>query len=217
MEYNRPCDPAAMFLAVVFIVVSALSPLAQKGKDSLQTFTAPDGTFSFRYSRELIDCQPKGQEAQGPPKNCAAYFPVCGGETYDLTRIACFAYPRNKWSETGAFEAATFSVGVVGKIATEKDCLAVPSDHDFHAKGAATSKYGVSFSVFEAGEGAMNQSGSWRVYRAFHGGKCYQLDFDSAMANPQVFDPPANQLSSEGWNDINRKLEEPRMSFRFLK
>jgi hypothetical protein len=55
------------------------------------------------------------------------------------------------------------------------------------------------------------------VYNTFHNGKCYLLDLEWAMANPGNFDPPAKEITKEGWADIDQQLEEPRRSFRFLK
>jgi hypothetical protein len=186
---------------------------AQRSADSFKTFTAPDGTFSFRYSSELTDCSSK--PGQVLPENCMAYFPMCSREDQDVRVITCFAYPRNKYTNTGAFEAAMFSVNV-SEVETEKECVE-PSDQDHKPRKTAASTHGVSFSVFEGAEGRMSQSHTWRVYSAFHNGKCYHLALDWAMANSQAFDPPAKQITKEGWADIERRLEEPRRSFRFLK
>jgi hypothetical protein len=132
---------------------------AQQAADSLRTFTAPDGTFSFRYSSELTDYSSKPSEAQ--PDNCMAYFPMCSGEVKDAAVIACFAYPRNKYTNTGAFEAATFSVSV-SEAEAEKECREL-SGEDHRPRKTAESTQGVSFSVFEGDEGRMNQSHSWRI------------------------------------------------------
>ncbi len=124
---SKTSDVAKSIFLSVAVLSALLAPVlfpshswAQKAYGSSKTFTAPDGAFTFRYSSELTDCSSKPDEIL--PKNCMAYFPVCGGETYDLELIACLAYPRNKYTETSAFEAATFSVGAV-KAKTEKACL----------------------------------------------------------------------------------------------
>jgi hypothetical protein len=190
----------------------------QAAPDRLLTFTDPDQAFSFRYSPDLIECVHKGVKIDAPAENCSAYFPVCGGEMNDdATVIACLAYPKNKYTDTGVFEAATFSIEILSKIKGKSACLSELPDTDFKQKKPATSDHGVSFRVFEGGEGGMNQSGDWLVYRTFHLGTCYQLEFDSAMANSGVFDPPAAEITKEGWNDITQKLEQPRKSFCLLK
>lgn len=184
----------------------------------LETFTAPDGTFSFRYPGLLIQCQ---QKVPGyywtPAENCAAYHAVCDGEaSEDSTAIACFAYPRNKFTNTGAFEAATFSVEIVNQAVTEKDCLSGPADRIFIPRPHLTI-HGVSFAVFEFGEGGMNQSVGGHMYRVFHGGKCYQMGINVAGASAHVFDPPERELTKADWAEVNRRLEQARDSFRFLK
>jgi len=178
--------------------------------------------FSFRYSSQLIQCQQKKQGSGDgyywiPAENCAAYHPVCDGETgEDNTAFACIAYPRNRFTNTSAFEAATFSVEIVNQIVTAQACLAGPADEIFSARPPVRI-HGVPFSVFEFGEGAMNQSVSGEVYRTFHRGKCYQLGINVAMANPGVFDPPARELTKRDWREVKGQLEQARDSFRFIK
>ncbi|MGP0020057.1 MAG: hypothetical protein ACLPHP_15910 [Candidatus Sulfotelmatobacter sp.] len=205
-------------------LVSALHLIAGAAKSQaqdsgpLQTFTAPDGTFSFRYPSLLIHCQ---QKAQGyswtPAETCAAYHPVCDEEaSQESTAIACFAYPRNKFTNTGAFEAATFSVEIVNQAVTEKDCLSGPADQIFIPRPHLTI-HGVSFAVFEFGEGGMNQSVGGHMYRTFHRGTCYQMGINVATASAQVFDPPERELTKADWAEVNGRLQQARDSFRFLK
>jgi hypothetical protein len=196
---------------------------AQHPTDSLKTFTAPDGAFSLRYSSQLIQCQQK-QQGTGdgyfwiPSENCAAYHPVCDGETgEDYTAIACFAYPRNKFTNTDAFEAATFSVEIIDHVANEKDCLAGPPDGSFQPSDRAVTIHGVRFTVFEFGDAGMNQSVGGKMYRTFHQGKCYQLGVNVATASAQTFDPPARELTKEDWHEVQGRLEQVRDSFQFLK
>lgn len=219
----HPIDSYAIkLLGVLCLVACGTTVWAQRPTDSLKTFTAADGGFAFRYSNQLIACEQKEQGSGGgfywsPPENCAAYFPVCDGDTgQDYTAIACFAYPRNRFSDTGVFEAATFSVEIVNQIATEKDCLAGPQDAIFRRKPNATI-HGVSFAVFEFGEAGMNQGVSGDIYRTFRRGKCYQLGINVATANAQTFDPPERELTKTDWREIDGRLERARHSFRFLK
>jgi hypothetical protein len=204
-----------------FLMAGAVTSWAQL-PDRLETFTAPDGTFTFRYSNLLIHCQ---QKAQGtgdgyywtPTDTCAAYHPVCDGEAgQDSTAVACFAYPRNKFTNTGAFDAATFSVEIVNLVVTEKGCLSGPADQIFVPRRHLTI-HGVSFAVFEFGEAGMNQSVSGHVYRTFHLGKCYQMGINVATASAQFFDPPERDLTKADWAEVNGRLERARDSFRFTK
>lgn len=113
--WSRSTGISALLLSVVFFVASSSPSWAQHPAETLKIFTAPDGAFSLRYSSELIQCQQKKQADGGytwiPTENCAAYFPVCDDEVaQESTAIACFAYPRNKFTNSKVFEAATFSV-----------------------------------------------------------------------------------------------------------
>ncbi len=85
-------------------------------------------------------------------------------------------------------------------------------------KRGTTRIHGVSFSIFEIGQGGMNQGVEVELYRTFHNGKCYQLGVNFATANdPQDFDPPIRTLTEKDENEINGRLKEALKSFRFLK
>jgi hypothetical protein len=202
----------ATLLAALFLFAPAL--WAQP--DSSTTFTSPDGAFTFRHSNELIRCEKNGSSWH-PPESCVAYLPVCDEDLgVNQKSIACFAYPRNRFTNTKAFAAATFSVEVLNQIATEKDCLASPSNASKQRPNPAKIQ-GVSFAVFDVNDSAMNQSLNGHVYRTFHQGKCYQLGINVATANPDVFNPPARILTNDDLQEINRLLEQARDSFQFLK
>lgn len=55
------------------------------------------------------------------------------------------------------------------------------------------------------------------MYRAFHGGRCYQLGVNVATANAQTFDPPAKEFANEDRRAVRSRLDAARASFRFLK
>src|ERR1700678_1233573 len=114
-----------LLLCVILFAAPSNQLWAQHPVDALKTFTAPDGAFSLRYSSELVRCQQKKQPDGGhswiPTENCAAYFPVCDDQVaQESTAVACFAYPRNKFTNSDVFEAATFSVETMDPITTEK-------------------------------------------------------------------------------------------------
>src|SRR5271170_7742171 len=223
MRSRHPAALALLSLLGAFCVVACATPLwAQSQTEPLKTFTDPDDAFSFRYSNNLIHCEQKkqGNSEQlywDPGESCSAYHPVCdellAGERH--TSIVCFGYPRNKFTDTRAFEAATFSVEVVDDSTTEKSCLAGLTDADADKKGI-TKINGVSFSVFGLGSLGSNQSVNVDLYRTFYRGKCYQLGIDVATAAAAVFDPHARDLTDADWNEVNGTLEQARKSFRFL-
>jgi hypothetical protein len=185
------------------LIVSVASAMwAQVSSDSRKKFVAPDGSFSLSYSNHLIRCQQKKQgDGEGhnwtPAENCAAYFPVCdAGVVEDYAPIACFAYPRDKYTNTSSFEAATFSVEIIDHIATEKDGVSAPPDEVFQRRDAEVILHAIKFAVFEFGEAGKSQAVS-DVYRAFHGRRCYQLGLNVATANAQTFDPPAKEFAKQ--------------------
>jgi len=207
--------------AVVFPAFAwAQGGTAKEGSQTaLKTFVSPDGSFRFTYAAFLIRCELQ-QQAGGyvwAGDKCSAYHPVCDGETGPgITPIACIAYPRNKFTDTDAFEAATFSVETVNGINTAEKCVADPVEGLSERRGTLDI-YGVSFTVFEFGEAGMNQAVTGHIYRTFRGGKCYQLGINAASATAEVFDPPARKLSKADWQEINGRLEQARDSFEFLK
>jgi hypothetical protein len=213
---------AILPLATLWLIACAAVLRAQQPAQPLATFTAPDGAFSFHHSGDLIRCQKTEQKDGGagswkPTENCVAYFPVCDGDVGPGQKsIACFAYPRNKFTNTKAFEAATFSVEIMDQVATEKDCLTGPPSLS-NQTPRATTIGGVSFAVFELSDAGMNQNVSGHVYRTFHRGVCYQLGINLATANAQAFDPPVVAVTQDDLQQINNRLEQARDSFRFLK
>lgn len=220
--WSRSTAISALLLSFVFFVASSSRSWGQHPADSVKTFPAPDGSFSFRYSIQLIQCQQKKQDVGDgylwvPTENCAAYFPVCDGEVaQESTAISCFAYPRNKFTNSDAFEAATFSVETMDRITTEKDCLSGPPDQIFVGQSRVKIQ-GAAFAAFEFGEAGMSQGVDRHIYRAFHSRKCYQLGINEATASAQTFDPPARELTKDDWRQVEGRLEQARDSFQFLK
>ena len=162
---------AMLLLGVVFLVACATTLWAQNHTD-LKTFTAPDGAFSFRYWDQLIRCE-TGPEARVPDV-CSGYVAPCddlADTGKSQTSIVCFGYPRNKFTDTPAFEAATFSVEVV-EPATAKSCLAGPQLAGPEGEGGldvdkqgSTRIQGVSFAAFEFGHAHLNHRTSGRSER----------------------------------------------------
>lgn len=198
--------------AALLLAACATTLWAQGPTHPLRTYTAPDGAFAFRYSDQLLNCE------QNPGQNCSAYHSVCDGSVgQDQTSMVCFAYPRNNYTNTQAFEAATFSIEVINHGARDKDCLAMPSEQAYLTRRGNRTIRGVLFVVYEFVEGGMNQRVDGVVYRTFHRGKCYQLGINVATANAGVFDPPVREFTKNDRHEVNRRLEQARDSFQFLK
>jgi hypothetical protein len=205
----KPRHAAALALVGWYL----LSPLTLLAQNATKAFTADDRTFTFRYWDQLIDC-----EQNKDRDDCSSYQGVCDeliAHEQHTRSIACFAYPRDRFKNTPTFQAATFSVEIVENL-NEKSCLVGPTDGETKERSTTTIQ-GVRFAVFEFGEGEMNQDTSGEAYRTFHRGKCYQLGVNTATIKAGVFDPPVRDLTDADWDEIQKRLEQARKSFLFLK
>jgi hypothetical protein len=208
--------------ALAFVGWCLIAPLPTWAQSETKKFTAPDRSLSFNYWEDLIDCEHKKQRVGGRgyywPNECGAYHPVCDSLTDEehQTSIACFAYPRNEFTNTKAFEAATFSVETLGSRTSERKCLAEDPGNGEEITGTTTIN-GISFTKFEFGDAGSSQYTSVVAYRTFHKGKCYQLGVDFAIAAAWAFDPPERELSDKDKREINGRLNQALKSFRFLK
>ena len=193
----------------------------RNNQPAMRIFDSADGTFRFSYPQLLIHCEQRPQGAGGGQywidEACTGYGGVCDepAET-DYTTIVCFAYPRNEYTNTPAFEAAAFSIGLVGQDTNEKECLAGSSNWNVEQRGIAKLG-GATFHFFKTSSAGMSQGIDQEIYRTFHDGKCYQLAIAIAVANPKVFDPTAKSLTKREWNQVQHSLEQARDSFVFLR
>jgi hypothetical protein len=209
---------AALWLVALSAGMQVQNP---QPANPLKIFTAPDGTFQFQYSDALIVCEARRQESGGylwvPAEHCMAYHPVCDALTPEqYEAIACLAYPRNKFTASPAFEAATFSVEIIKEVPTAKAC-AVRPDGDTFTLQPPIKIQGVSFTVFKLGEWGMSQNTTGTLYRTFHNGQCYQLGINDGRSTAWADTPPWRDMTEHDWTEINRVLEQARDSFRFLK
>jgi hypothetical protein len=199
-------------IVALLLISSGPASWAQRPKHSLKTFTAPDGTFQFAYSDILTLCrlqpQRSGDGYYWAQPECSAYIPLC--EAVPDRPIACIAYPHNQYTESDTFDGATFSVEETDE--NERDCLNLS---DTNAKEIVIR--GVKFRAFESADVAMNRARDARGYVTFHHAKCYSMAITVVTTNAQVFDPPAKELTRKQWAEVNRRLEQARDSFQFLK
>lgn len=215
---------ARRILGAIFLIAAVATSWAQRPPDTLKTFTAADRVFQFKYSDALIHCQRQTQEDGDDffwtPASCTAYIPICDdqGSQGNLT-IACFAYSKDQFQEKLAFGGAAFSVEMVTKVAGEKDCLSASPGWvvDEKDSGGTITINGVHFKIFEVDGVGTSHSMDGRLYRTFHGKQCYQLSIRWMMTNQSVFDPEVKSFTKSDWDVVNRRLEQARDSFRFLK
>jgi len=191
--------------------------------NTMNTFTSPDDAFTFNYSELLVYCMESKKQAGWwePSDSCEAYFHVCDDlDIEDGKTLACFAYPRDKFEDSPTFEAAAFSVAEVKETTTEMDCLSGSPDWraEQSESGGTESINGVKFKVFESSEGGMSQAVDGRMYRTFHGNKCYELSIRMATASSGAFDPGTiNEFTTEDENEVQGRLKQVLNSFAFKK
>lgn len=191
--------------AVVLVVCCAHSSLGQRS--SIHTFTSPDGTFAFEYHDPLISCR-KIAGTWEPAESCTANAPTCGDSD-----VACVAYPLENVAGTN-FVSGTFSVGQISGVRDQAACLNDMMAPDYPIP--ATRKIGgVNFKgVHHDGVGSGIAAGVYQ-YRAFHGGRCYDLKVQTASMNPNYADPGAiKRLPQSQRKEIDTSLERTLKSFR---
>ncbi|HET9408524.1 MAG TPA: hypothetical protein VFO39_14880 [Candidatus Sulfotelmatobacter sp.] len=197
------------------------SKRATAERHALKAFVSPDGTFSFNYPDLLNRCEQKlqrtGEGYYWTPDTCAGFSGVCDvALDPNYVTLACFAYPRNEFTDTPAFEAAAFSVSIIEKL-SEKECLEGSRNWTIVRRAKTATIQGRQFKLFETEGAATSHGMRTEVYRTVHDGRCYQLATAVAVTNPDVFDPPARKLTELDRNEVNGRLKQALESFRFLR
>jgi hypothetical protein len=195
---------------------------AAEAENALKTFSGAE--FSFQYASLLIPCEKKEQQTGDGyywmQSSCSAYFPVCDDDASPGSdTIVCIAYPREKFADAPTFEAAAFSVAAISGVRSEKECQSGSPDWpaDWKNSNEITTINQIRFKVFEVGEAGMSQGVGGQVYRTFHENKCYQLSIRMANANGASFDGDIVEFTKEDFNEVRKRLEQARDSFRFVK
>ncbi|HEX4021045.1 MAG TPA: hypothetical protein VHX63_07875 [Acidobacteriaceae bacterium] len=213
----------AMFLCGFAAALSA--QIAGPSPAPSQTFTSPDGIFQFHYPGLLVRCT-RHTQADGvsedwfPQDSCTAYSPVCDDSSSpDIHTLACLAYPKARFPDYPAFNAAAFSVAQVQQALTEKECLAGSKNWglDPHNTGKTITIHHVQFQMFENSDAGMSHYLDEHAYRTFHRNTCYQLSIREASTNPGVFDPPIKEFTQQDQDEVHNQLQQALDSFRFLQ
>jgi len=186
---------------------------------TLKTYQSADGVFRFKYSKVLIDCSPlltQGNADSSVMDACMSQGSVCDDGGGDAKSIACFAYPKDKFQDKPTFIAATFFVAEAPGLKTEQACLQKSPNWMVTGTRIATIR-GVHFTVFEIGDNWLG-GGQWGpIYRTFHGGACYELGQQTAMARGGYDDEVMKKFTKRDAQDIDSKLKAALHSFEFVK
>lgn len=199
---------AAPLLAIVFavglVLVSSSGTGEVEGEPPVEQrrFVSRDNSFQFKYPRSLVTCEKDTQN-----KDCQTYIAIC-----DQDALACVAYPRARY-EGYTFEGAAFSVNEHPEADTETKCLA-----SMPPPVRKESIQGVEFqgghdSSAAAGHGLEEDS-----YRAFHDGRCYELDIRIAMSSIGGYVPGTiKEFTEKHQQEVRAYLAKVKSSFVFLK
>lgn len=185
------CFRVRFFVVTLFaaacMVLSAQQDVPHE--TSTRTFTSPEGTFRFNYPTAMVSCHKKSDETVWLPDDCNAYTPVCSNFSCDSTgTVACVAYPADEMKGSN-FEAAAFSVSELKQAGSESECLKVDDPPPHVGQPQDEMVNGVKFEVIETDGVAAGNLLDGYLYRAFHKGRCYELDIRIAYWNPANADP----------------------------
>jgi hypothetical protein len=151
------------------------------------------------------------------PEECMADIPVCDNSGHSGEVIVCLAYPAGEFKKS-ELQAAAFAVSRMNNVRTASDCTKKwprSNTSEIHSEQVA----GLTFQAAVATESGNNHTVLANLYRIFHGGNCYELDVNIAMAQETAFaaeDAPRKLTPSERETAKNA-LMQALAGFRFLK
>ncbi len=181
--------------------------------------TSPDRIFQVRYPNSLAVCSHRDGENPDvwSPDVCVANIPVCDNSGHAGEVMMCLAYPAGEFRKS-ELQAAAFAVSRIDNVRIASDCMQRwPRSNTSQIRGEKIS--GVKFEAADAEESANNHVNSETIYRTFHGGACYELDVNIAIAQQTAFAPEdaPRKLTAEEREQVKITLMQAVAGFRFLK
>jgi len=153
------------------ISVPASSQAGRSQAPAKQHFES--SAVSFDYSYPMVLCQP------GPS--------ACPGCDNPSTVIACVTYEKKIYARYNLSDGPRLSVAVLDNVRDQGKCLAFPED-ELTSKLPDQQFNGVTFKSVLQADGAMSHTYRTYFYRAFHNGRCYDLELFLATVNAGVID-----------------------------
>jgi hypothetical protein len=219
---------------LIALCVCGLS-VALPAQTSMPTFTSADGVFQFTYSSVLVDCTkkvPSKPTSSGVPKvfagnppalsipdSCQSMADVCSDLGGEVSTLACFAYPKDKFRDKPVFAAAAFFAGKVEEVTTESACL--QGSQNWNPDEIESAKLikinGVEFKVFEIGDNWAGGGQGGPVYRTFHDKKCYELGIQASVERAAYDPETSKEFTKQDSDEVQSRLKEALNSFKFLK
>jgi hypothetical protein len=219
---------------LIALCVCGLS-VALPAQTAPQTFTSPDGVFQFTYSGMLVDCTsrvPSKPTSSGVPKvfvgtppalsipdSCQSMADVCSDLGGQVSTLACFAYPKDRFRDKPVFAAAAFFVGRIEEATTESACL--HGSQNWNTDEIEAAKLikinSVAFKVFEIGDNWAGSGQGGPVYRTFHGKKCYELGIQTSVERAAYDPKTSKEFTKQDSEEVQRRLKQALNSFEFVK
>ena len=205
-------------VVTIFFVGVAVS--AQSG---MRTFTSPDGIFRFRYpaSHQLFT------DTKAAQLQVVAYLSPCSEDSSvsAIFVIACVFYPQEKYKDSN-FQAAALQVGELRDKTSMAACstpqipeatfpdvarpeFEVPSTDRIRLINGLTFVHGVT------GGAGLGHELNTDLYRAFHNGKCYELDINITWTGSVP--PGKREFTKKDSQRVFRDLQKVLDSFTFLQ
>jgi hypothetical protein len=174
----------------VFLSPPASSQSSSSPARARHHFESP--AVSFEYSYPLILCKGGSQTCEG----CKSPSLTDGKSTM----ITCIGYDTKIYSGYNLSRGPTLSIAVLSDIHDEAKCLVLPEDEPA-AKPKEEKFNGITFKTAVLDDAAMSHAYRSYLYRAFHGGRCYDLELLIATVNVGVFDPGKRPKEFTGADD----------------
>ena len=196
--------------------------ISLSAQTTLRTFTSPDGIFQFKYSDVLVDCTSVGKQENiagaSVRQSCMTQGAICDGPGSGGTALACFTYPKEKFTDKPAFVAATFYVSEILSAESEQVCLKGSPDWYVIKSGAErTTINHINFKTFEIGDNWTGHGQIGPAYRTFHNGKCYELGIQNVFSRAEYDPGTVKEFTKKDSSEVERRLRQAPNSFVFLK
>lgn len=165
-------------LGCLFLSPPAFSQSSGSPAQAGHHFESP--AISFEYSYPLVLCKGGSLTCEG----CNSPSLTEGKSTM----ITCVGYDKRIYSGYNLSQGPALSIAVLSDIHDEAKCVAFPED-ELAAKPKDEQFNGVIFKTAVHEDTAMSHTYRTYLYRAFHSGRCYDLELLIATVNVGVFDP----------------------------
>lgn len=152
------------------------------------------------------------------PDSCQSMADVCSDLGGQVSTLACFAYPKDKFRDKPVFAAAAFFAGKIEEATTENACL--QGSQNWNPDEIETAKLtkinGVAFKVFEIGDNWAGGGQGGPVYRTFHDNECYELGIQTSVERAAYDPETSKEFTQQDSDEVQLRLKQALNSFKFV-